>query len=294
MEFTTREAYIKAFADIILESIGSISFRILEIGAAQYAEQSESFYQLLDLFPGSEVIAFEIDQQLCDEQNKTAQQGIRFFPVALGRTEETRTFYRTLHPQCSSLYRPNEKMLDNYLNMEMARLEQITEIETISLDRFVADNHIEDIDFIKIDIQGAELDVFQGGVTALSDVVMIISEAEFVPHYLDQPLFGDVCGFLAERGLMFHKFLGFGGRALKPFVIDKNPNRPSQLLWSDAIFVKDIQRLATISVDKLLKLSVLGLLYGSPDLAYRCISIVDKVNQTDLGSQFLKLLAPRA
>ena len=74
--------------------------------------------------------------------------------------------------------------------------------------QFLKDQKIETIDFIKIDIQGAELDVFRGAVNNLKSVLMIISEVEFIHHYVNQPLFGDVCSFLDNNNLMFHKFLG--------------------------------------------------------------------------------------
>lgn len=64
---------------------------------------------------------------------------------------------------CSSLYKPNEKLVSLYNNMEVAMLKSIESIETDSLDYFTKENSIESVDFIKIDIQGAELDVFQGG-----------------------------------------------------------------------------------------------------------------------------------
>lgn len=284
------EKHLKALADMILGAFDPISFCILEVGAASFDGRTEPFYQLPDIFPGSQIIGFEADTRLCDELNRNAGKGLKYFPFALGRSEETRNFYQTSHPQCSSLYRPNEELLRHYINMEVAKLDTVTSIETISLDRFIQDNDVSDIDFLKIDIQGAELDVFQGGLEALREVVMIISEAEFIPHYIDQPLFGDVCSYLAERGLMFHKFLGFGGRALKPLILDKNPNRPSQLLWSDSIFVRDIQLLPMLSVEKLLKLSVLGFLYGSVDLVFRCFTIVDQRKLTNMGQQFLKLI----
>ena len=53
-----------------------------------------------------------------------------------------------------------------------------------------------------------------GGVGTLTDVVAIASEVEFIPLYIDQPLFGDVCAFLAKHDFMFHKFLGLCGRFL--------------------------------------------------------------------------------
>ena len=52
---------------------------------------------------------------------------------------------------------------------------------------------------------------------------MIVSEVEFVEHYKNQPLFGDVSDFL-NKNFMFHKFLGLSGRALKPVVLKNDEN----------------------------------------------------------------------
>ena len=50
-----------------------------------------------------------------------------------------------------------------YNSLNIAYLKNITEIKTISLDEFFNNHDLEYVDFIKIDIQGAELDVFKGG-----------------------------------------------------------------------------------------------------------------------------------
>ncbi len=47
---------------------------------------------------------------------------------------------------------------------------------------------LSDIDLIKIDVQGAELDVFRGGGKALANALMVITEVEFVELYTGQPL----------------------------------------------------------------------------------------------------------
>ena len=93
-----------------------------------------------------------------------------------------------------------------YHNLEVAELKSVTTIETLSLDWFIKEHEIRSVDFIKIDIQGAELDVFQGGINTLKQVVAIVSEVEFIRLCLDQPLLGDVCSFLTGQGMMFHKF----------------------------------------------------------------------------------------
>ena len=285
----TAQGLLSGLADMVHSVATSLHFRILEVGAAPIG-QPEPFHQLLDLFPGSQVIAFEVDAALCDDLNRNARQGLEYVAVALGRAEETRKFYNTKHPLCSSLYPPNEELLSQYHNLEMAMLDRVTSVDTVSLDRFAKDKGIGDVDFIKIDIQGAELDVFQGGTAVLKDVVMIVSEVEFVPHYIGQPLFGEVCQFLSERSLMFQRFLKVGGGTLKPLVIDNNPDKAVQYIWTDALFIRNVLQLQSLTVDQLLKLAVLCFLYSSPDMTLRCLYWVDHRRGTNTVSRFLDLI----
>jgi len=283
------EIKIKKLGEIIKEVADNLSFTILEIGAVPLEGQVEPFHNLLDIFPGSKIIAFEIDKNLCEQLNKKAKPGLKYYPVALGRYEEKRTFYETNHPMCCSLYKPNEKLLSLYQNFEVAMLKSVSSVETVSLDYFVNENNLESVDFIKIDIQGAELDVFKGGVDTLREVVAIVSEVEFIPHYIDQPLFGDVCSFLAGKELMFHKFLGMAGRTLKPIITNNDRNFPSQHIWSDAVFIKDVFKIPELSSTKLLKLGFLAYLYGSFDVTFQCFKIYDEKNGTTTHQALLNL-----
>lgn len=277
----------KKLADLILEHDDSLTFTMLEIGASDIGGGPERFHMLLDFFPGSQIIAFEVDPDLCEKMNRTAKPGIRFFPTALGRTEETRTFYETRHPMCCSLYEPNERLISLYNNFEFAYIKSVGSIQTVSLDHFADQNNIQSVDFIKIDIQGAELDVFQGGPEVLDQVVAMVCEVEFIPHYVDQPLFGDVCAFLNGADIMFHKFLGLCGRALSPVKLNNDPNYVTQHIWSDAVFIKDVLKIPELPPQKLLKLGMLAYLYDSPDLTYYCFQHYDELNGTDLKGLFL-------
>jgi FkbM family methyltransferase len=277
---------LKKLADLILKHEESLSFTILEIGAVPLGGEPEPFYQLLDLFPKSQIIAFEVDKDLCEKLNNKSRPDIRFYATALGRTEETRAFYETRHPMCCSLYKPNEKLLCLYNNFEVAYLKSVESVETVSLDHFAKQNNIESVDFIKIDIQGAELDVFQGGLSVLNQIVAMVCEVEFIPLYIGQPLFGDICSYLNKEDIMFHKFLGLAGRALSPIAVNNDPNFPTQHIWSDAVFIRDIFKIPELSSHKLLKLGMLAQLYGSPDLTYHCFQHYDKLNGTDLKKDY--------
>ena len=198
------------FLEFIKKIDSSLKFEIFEIGAHPYDKEiDEPFYKLLDFFPKSKINCFDVDEEDCLKFNLTSRDGIEFFPYALGKAKEVRKFYKTNHPMCSSLYEPDDKLLKLYHNLEYAHLKETFEIKTITLDEFVEKRQIQYIDFIKIDIQGAELDVFKGAQKCLENILSIVSEVEFEKIYKKQPLFGDVCSFLNEKNIMFHKFFRY-------------------------------------------------------------------------------------
>jgi len=278
---------IRSFSEEFIRHGEHLTFTMLEIGGVPLGGEAEPFHDLLEIFPGSRVIAFELDRELCERLNAEARPGLEFFPVALGRTEETRTLYETVAPMCYSLYEPNERLIRLYQNFEVAYLKGTSEVQTVSLDTFTAQHGIASVDFVKIDIQGAELDVFQGGQNTLKDIALMVCEVEFVEHYVGQPLFGDVCAFLKQQDIMYHKLLGAAGRALRPIVINSNLNSASQHFWSDAVFIRDVLTLAELEPQKLLKIGVLAYLYGSPDLTYYCFQHYDQIKGSDLRTRVL-------
>jgi FkbM family methyltransferase len=281
---------LNTVASVLRDAQWELEFTILDIGAREIHENQEPFYRLLSLFPGSRVIAFEPDEALCKTQNAAARPGVTYYPQALGRTEESRKFYETEDPMCSSLYRPNSELLDRYNNMDVARVKKVTDVSTVSLDAFCATHGIEQVDFIKIDVQGAEFDIFQGGVTTLQNVLGIVSEAEFVKNYVDQPLFGDVCSFLDGQELQFQKILGVGGRTLKPTIFNNDPNACSQMLWADVLFFRNLFTEKTIWNEQRLKLAVLAALYDCVDLTYYCCGEVDRREDESIAEELRKRL----
>ena len=273
--------------EIIRETKVNCIFNLLEIGAAKTGKTKEPFYKILDYFPHSKIIGFEIDKRVCDKMNSEASEGIKYYPYALGKANEKKKLYNTQAPMCTSLYKPNEKLISLYNNLDFAYLKNETEIETITLDNFISKNSIDNLDFIKIDTQGSELDIFNGGKNSLKNVIKIICEVEFVPMYEDQPLFGDVNKFLNENGFMFNKFLGLSGRSLKPLILNKDLNKASQHMWSDAVFIKNIEVIQNLSYDKLLKLSILSAAYFSMDLSFFCLSIYDRRYSSNLAKNWI-------
>mgnify|MGYP001228992923 FL=1 len=273
--------------EIIKKTKIDCKFTLVDIGALPIGNSKPRFHKILEYFPSSEIIGFEIEKEACDQMNSKAPKGIKYFPFALGENNEKRKLYVTQDPMCNSLYKPNEEFLRLYHELQYMYLKKETEIETITLDTFVDRYSINKIDFIKIDVQGAELDIFKGSKKLLSKVLKIVCEVEFVPLYQEQPLFGDISKFLSQYNFMFNKFLGLSGRTLKPLIANKDKTIGSQHMWTDAIFIQNINKIQNLSDEKLLKLSVLAAIYNSLDLTFFYLSLYDKRNSSTLATDWM-------
>ena len=86
---------------------------------------------------------------------------------------------------------------------------------------------------------------------------------------------------------MFNKFLDLAGRAYDPFNYKIMSIQP-QHMWADAVFIKQIQTIPHLETDKILKLSLLSAIYGSPDLVHYCLHNFDKRNSSTMASQWLQ------
>jgi Methyltransferase FkbM domain len=64
-------------------------------------------------------------------------------------------------------------------------------------------NNINNVDAIKLDTQGSELDILRGATHVLPTVSLIDIEVEFNELYDGQPLFCDVDRFLVTAALCF-------------------------------------------------------------------------------------------
>lgn len=259
---------------------------ILDIGAMSLG--GDSPYQLLVDSKKARVIGFEPGIEECRKLNEQMGHPHRFYPYFIGDGRPA-TYYETNFGMTGSLYRPNTRLLEKFQNLaEVTTLVKTHEVATKRLDDI---EEISGVDFIKIDVQGSELNVFWGGSKALETALVIQVEVEFVELYQDQPMFCDVDKYLRGKGYQFHTFLGFGKRCFKPVVVNDNVNDGlNQYLWSDAVYVKDWMRLEHLSTVQLKKYAVLlHDLFRSADLCHLLLSRIDGRDGTDLAGRYLHM-----
>jgi FkbM family methyltransferase len=234
--------------------------RVVDIGAAPYGSDP---YATLSEQALCEVIGFEPHAENCARRNAGARPGHRYFPYAVGDGRRG-VFYECENPLTSSLYRPDDRVLENFTGLRLTVLAE-HEVQTHRLDDL---SEIEDIDYLKLDVQGAELDVIAGAQRLLASALVVHTEVGFIPLYADQPLFGDVDVALRKAGLWLHKLDHCVRGAVKPFVGDASAPY-GQLLYADAaVYVRRLTSFDQIAPEKLLKLAlILHEVYQSWDLA---------------------------
>jgi FkbM family methyltransferase len=205
---------------------------------------------LLDLKPLTRVFGFEPNAAECApleaDWHTAGWLGARFAPTAVGRSVGTGRFRLNRVAGSSSFLTPNERVLRPFGTFAR-EFEQVGEelVPMTTLDAFAADQDLEYLDYVKIDVQGSELDVIAGAGDVLSRGGFVVrSEVCFRPLYEGQPLFRDID--LALSGLGFtllmldnvHYPSSVKSRDLAGPRMGIGD--PGELLWCDAVYVKDV------------------------------------------------------
>jgi FkbM family methyltransferase len=258
----------KGHLDSLHMTVGIIGSRKIN-PEDEYGEQGWQIFA-----PNLTIYGFDADSDACEAANiQLEQKGINWtekhIPLALGKSSEERTLYVTHEPMCSSLYQPNESFLERFLGLqEVAGLDFLMSIETTTLDQFCEAENIANIDFLQIDVQGADLDVLKGSINLLSRSILGIQiEVEFSPIYNQQPLFRDVDQYLDKHSFsLFDLLLTRRTRARSPIC---SQFREGQLLWGDAIYFRDLMSgnkfLGLETPEQILKLACLADVLQFPD-----------------------------
>ena len=145
-------------------------------------------------------IAFEPDQEEYQALQATKRPGDLIFNTALAESVGKRELRLTASRGCSSLYEPNCEFLNQFPDFSRFDVEKSVPVVTECLDSLIADGRLDGFDFVKIDVQGAELDILKGGSKSLMDNTLGLEvEVEFQPMYKGQPLFADVDQFVRSK-----------------------------------------------------------------------------------------------
>ena len=260
--------------DTILTILDARSLtKVVDIGANPFDKTHPPYAQLLQRGL-CHVTGFEPQGEAMAKLNEHKGAHETYLPVAVG-DGRTRTLHVCRASGMTSLLEPDADALRLFPMFN--QWGEVLERQTISTVRLDEVPGIEAIDFLKIDVQGAELMVFQGGRARLAEAVAIQTEVSFVPLYKSQPTYAEIDIELRGHGLIPHTFTNVNRRLLKPLQSNDPLRHLQQMIEADVVYVRDFRRMADMSQHQLTQLALVShYAYGSFDLAARCIGELEK------------------
>lgn len=257
--------------------------KILDVGAMSVGGKESPHARLIKAGKAT-LVGFEPVASECERLNSIdpAQQ---YLPFAIGDGSKA-VLHVCSHPMTSSLYEPDTALLEKF--QALAELTTVVRREPVRTRRLDDIDEAAGADYLKLDVQGAELAILKGARKLMSSILVVHTEVAFVPLYRGQPLFADVDGELRRHGFVFHRFMGISGRAYKPFLKNNDPaDSISQHLWADAVYVRDFMRFGDLAPERLLKLAlIVNECYVSFDLAALALRAHDEITGGTLGADF--------
>lgn len=212
-----RENYILTDSPIKKELLRLFKHRskmtILDIGGCE-GEESIRYSRI---FPFAFIYIFEPvpkNQKLVVENiEKYQPNNIELVPMAAADEDGSTEFYVSSgHPDSNGEYdwdfgNKSSSLLAPQENNNPAWLEfnEKIEVQTISLHSFLKENEINEVDFVHMDVQGAELKVLRGAKDFIHIIKAIWLEVTDVELYKGQPLRTDVEVFMSGNGFYLVK-----------------------------------------------------------------------------------------
>lgn len=165
-----------------LELLKTFNFNpttVLDIGAhlGDFTNQCKSTW------PNSEVFMIEANKN-CEQALQ--RFGNNYLIALLGSENKTTTYFTqadNLWGAGNSIYKELTEVKYNETTLNMKRLDDLFESDSL-------------FDLIKIDVQGAEIDVMKGGLELVKRAQCVILELSIIPYNENAPLYKEVINFM--------------------------------------------------------------------------------------------------
>jgi len=149
------------------------------------AHRGSTAIKYKSIFPMSKVYCFEPFPESIEHLKAQFKHddSVHVVPFAVDSQPGRSTFYVNEYDATNSLLPRPVKERRYYPTFAGAKSKIL--VDTITIDDFVRQEHIDELHILKLDIQGGELKALNGAVGTLKKlcVPLVYTETMFVPHY---------------------------------------------------------------------------------------------------------------
>ena len=160
------------------------------------------------LLAPAKLYAFEAIPEVCErlKKNTTTIQQVEAAALALGETEGRREFHLNSYSLSSSILSLSRGHLEAF---PYAREVATIDVQMSTLDTVFAGKALAPPVLLKLDVQGYEAKVIEGGKATLARTRWVVAETSLRPLYEGEPLFLDLVRMMNEYGFRFLRPVGW-------------------------------------------------------------------------------------
>ena len=258
-----------------------------------------------DLYPiafSVNLVGFEPDPvEFTDLQKQLSSEwkSVNILPFGLSSRSGQQVLNIPKDPQSASLLEHNLVIGEKFRKKQFFEIDRTEKIQVLSLKDALNKTNFQSVDFIKIDIEGAELLVFKSSPEVMKDVLAIKTEISFIPFRKSQPLASDVDIYLRKFGFEIMNIIQpyhwrRHGYLNHPYYSDETPPySKAQLVHADYLYFRDPDSLGD-DIAKLLKLSLIALSFGYFDHALMILErpVVESFLRTKFNTSPISIVEP--
>lgn len=186
--------------------------------------------EFLEISKVSEIITFDPDPR----SNLVHAKNIKNFRSGLWSEQTERKLNLAYFPDASSIFYPNDNLTKYFPKIHQNH--SIIGDEKIVLETI--DSLIDyEIECLKIDVEGAEMEIIKGGEKALQNLLGLKIEVRFQEVFKDSPTFESVHSSLLQMGLMLNHI-----ESNAWIREDWHPVSNDWTIWGDAYYVMSIEK----------------------------------------------------
>ncbi len=191
-----------------------------------------------------------------------------YFPFAIGEYSRNKKFYITKHASYSSFLKLDHINFKKHFGLmkdypkwrDDMQIKKTVSVEVSTIDNLLSEQNIDQIDFLKLDTQGTELEILKGAHNSLVNhkIGVIFSEFSFIKCYANQNSFSELEIYLKKYNYecIDCRFYPNATKNINPLFRNKIYENSRYSVGGDAIFIPKIEN-TNLSRNSIFKIALI-------------------------------------